>query len=1004
MNIVTPIKKHQTLTLLIALMLFVGGLISYLKLNTIEEPILIQRNAIITTHYPGASPREVENDVTDLLETALKQLPFIHHISSLSSQGKSIINVQINPNYPAKKLPQAWQLLKDKAADLQNHLPINVEKPIVDITPNEVYGILLAMTGNGFSDTELKHYSELLKQKISIIPGVQKTITWGEQIESINLYFPQTQVAQLNISENSIYSKLKHPNTITSAGNVLVDNQEIHIRPLVKNNPLEEIGNVVIHHQSNQVVHLNDIADISKGHLQPTNTLMRFNMNPAVGLAISLDPKNISQTGDAIKQKIQELKSTSPSGIEIEMISFQPNQIKFSIKQFDKIWLISLCLIIITLILTLGIRSGLIQALVLLITFSTLLIILYLLNIELQQVSYGALIITFCLLLDNSLIINQKIIDEMHHEKGVLSSAIDVVNKNGWLLFAGTIICILALTPLKFLSHTTSEYFSSFFIIFFFALLLSWISAITITPLLCTLFLKKENQPSTSIFPIRNFYSKVLNIALSYRLYTILLSSLLLILMLVAFQRIPHSFFPRSDQPQFLLHYWLPQGSQIDLTSQQLQQIEKNLIPNKAVESISTFVGGGAPKFLANYSPEILNSSYGLQIVKAKNYRDLNSLIIQTKQYILDNFPDAKVYFEKIKLGPTSSNLIKARFSGPDDLLLRQLAEQALNIYQQYPGLQAQTNWRNPTPVIYPDLDEVGVRTSGISKMSIANALKEAFSGREIGTYQEQNHLIPIVAYRTFDDRRGLDNLYDIMLWSPVIQKSISIQQVINGIEMIWENPFIFRNAQIHSIDVQSHAQEMDSTVFNQIKKKIQKMTLPEGYYLNWEGEHEDIHQMLKQLMQSLPLIGIIIFLILVFIFNELKKPFIILLALPFSLIGITLGLLLAGMPFGFMSLLGLLIIMGILIKSSMILLYQQDNAKYSLSELIPSFTQQIGLFYLTLLVISVGSIPLIMNAFFKEIAITLIFGLMTTAILISLILPGFYSLAMGINKKIIGN
>lgn len=1032
MNIAKLSLKYKTFSIIFMALLLIGGIIAFSKLNKMEEPILSSKTALITTHYAGASPLEVEEEISQILESGLKELSFIDKISSISSEGVSNISIQLSATLTNKQLPQAWQIVQDKVNELKKHLPTHVKKPIVNTAPDEMFNIVLAITGNGFTPAELKTHTDQLKQKLSTLSGVNKLVTWGEPAESIDIYLPQKQFLYLGIPEKAIYSKLKNQNLQSYSGKISIDHQNILIRPMSITNPIEEIGNLIIQHQANKIIHLNDIADISRNYVNPT-TLMRYNGDPAIGLALSIEPKNAIKIGKEVKQKINAFKEFIPAGVEIETISFQPNSFQESIISFGITAITSFIIISMMLILTLGIRCGLLQAFIIVLSFSATLIMMYWMRIDLERVSSGALIIALCLLINNNIILNQSISRQVQQGKEIVHAAIDGVQKNIWLLLIGTLVLILAISPIILSQNIASEYTHSFFMVLSLSLILGWIISILMTPLLYSLVLTKDSYTERGLISLylqklnygvstegiyhRNThktqactkkdqdensanvamnarqprgYEKIVTLALCNKKHTILLFFILLVASCIGFTLLKQSFLPNSDRNQFMIHYWLPQGSDIERTSQQLQKIENYLTMNDKISSISSFIGAGAPKFLLNYQPESLNPSYAFQLIKIKNMNDLTPLISQIDKYISENYPDAKANIEKLKLGPPTSGTIKVRFSGEDPGTLRQLADNVIDIYQQSHGSYIYHNWRNKIPVVRPELDEISARASGVTKKDIANALEEAFAGRKIGIYQDQKGYVPIMAHRTFDGRQGFETLYDLLIWSPVAQKSISIQQVINKVEMIWENPFLFHYNQARSIEVQSHFGSLTYPIFKKIKQEIQNIKLPSDYTIGWEGEYEEAKKAEGALLKIFIFISVVIALLLILYFNNLRQPFLVLLCVPLTIIGVTLGLWITQSAFGYMSMLGLLVLWGIMLKNTMVFVEKSIPDIESIN--LFCFCENISTFYLNAGLISMGLLPLLTNDLFRETAIILIFGLVITTIIMSLLVPVLFS------------
>jgi len=1009
MNIAQHAIEKKIITLLFTAIFLIGGILAYTQLGRFEDPQFTIKSAIITTAYPGASPYEVENEVTELIEKAVQELPELDTVSSISSEGRSLVTIEIKPQYTGQQLPAIWQKLRNQIADISNQLPPGASTPQINDDFGDVYGILFAVTGDGYSYAELKEHVDFLRRELLLVPGVAKVILWGIQQQAIYIDIFQNRLAQLKLSEKNIYSTINIQNMVIPAGDVSVGSQYVEISPTGTASSIEQLSNIVISGAHDSIIRLSDLANIHRGYTTPPQTLMRYNGKPAIGLGIStITGGNVVKTGKLVKEKLDALENLTPAGIEISTISYQSDTVTHAINGFFKALIEAFIIVVLTLVVTMGIRSGLLQGMVMLITIGATLIGMYLMHIDFQRISLGALIISLGMLVDDAIVVNEGMLVNLEKGLDKLKSAIEIVQNNIWPLFAATTINALAFAAISFSPDNTGEYCNSLFWVIALALMMSWLIAITITPLLGVMFLKTNVQPHTPYqHKIYHYYQNILMFALKRKGKTMFSMLFLLILAILGFGLIKHSFFPDSDRPQFLIDYWLPQGTHIEQVSSDLKEIEQYLLQNKNVTNVATFVGAGAPRFILTYMPEHPNRSYGQLIVGVKDYRKIDHLLISTKQHIQSHFPSSEPIMQKFKLGTGGIGTVKVRIRGDESSQLRALSEQVRHIFlDNSNAINIKTNWRNQVPVIRPQFFEVGARLTGISKSDLSQALEETFDGRQIGVFRESNELIPIVAKRIFSEKISFDNLYDVTIWSPTAQQAIPIMQVLNGIELIWQNPFLCRRNQIKTIEIQCDPMKgLASELFNQVKGKIQAIELPSGYHLEWGGEYENSKKAQAGLWRGLPLSYLAMALIVIILFNRLKQPLIIFLCVPLAIIGVTFGLLITGTPFGFMALLGLLSLSGMLIKNAIVLITQIDQqrqrGKYAYRALIDASVSRLRPVTMTALTASLGLLPLLPDIFFRGMAVTIIFGLMFATILTLIIVPVLYAWLFKIEENI---
>ncbi|OQY54450.1 MAG: AcrB/AcrD/AcrF family protein [Candidatus Parabeggiatoa sp. nov. 2] len=1004
MNIAEYAISKKTITLVMTFLLLGGGLISYERLGRFEDPEFTLKEALIITYYPGALPTEVEEEVTDVLETAVQQMPQLKKVTSISRAGQSFIIVEMDDKYDKYTLPQVWDELRRKVSDAQSKFPPGVQPSVVHDDFGDVYGIFFAVTADGYSYREIKDYVDFLKRELLLVPGVAKIDIWGAQQEAIFVEISRSKLAQLGISLEAIYGTLEQQNIVASAGSVKVGSEYILIHPSGGIDSVAEIGELLINDQSSdKLIYLKDVGTISRDYVTPPQTLLRFNGKPGLAIGISsVSGGNVVKLGKAVKAKLKQLEAQSPLGMELGIISYQSDTVEKEVNGFVSSFLQALAIVIIVLLIFMGLRSGLLIGVILLLTVCGTVIVMDIYDIDLQRISLGALIIALGMLVDNAIVVTEGILIKIQTGTERLKAAKEVVQQTMWPLLGATVVAILAFAAIGLSQNAAGEFTRSLFQVILISLMMSWVIAITITPLFCVLFLKSDTK-HVGKDPYRGLlyqiYKLFLRVCMRLKWLTVMAMLGLLFLAIYGFGFLEDSFFPGSTRPQLMINYWRTEGTDIRATSEDLKQIEEYLMKLEGVESVATFVGAGALRFILVYAPEKNYSSYGQILVTVDDYQRIDSLIPVIRQHLDENFPDAEPKLKKFRLGPGSGAMIKARFSGPDPVVLRQLSNQAQAIMREDENaIDIRDDWRQRVKVLRPQFAEAQARVVGISRPAVNRALEAAFSGTQVGIYREDNKLLPIISRPPKAERADVDNIKDIQIWSPAAQKSIPIRQVVSGFVTEWQDAIIHRHNRKRTITPQCDPKVGNaSVVFERIRPKIEAIELPIGYELEWGGEYEDSTEAQKALAAGLPVSFLAMVLVVIFLFNSLRQPLIIWLCVPLAIIGVTLGLLLTKQSFGFMAMLGFLSLSGMLIKNAIVLIDQIDleirEGKPPFSAILDSSVSRLRPVTMAAITTVLGMVPLIFDAFFISMAVTIMFGLTFATVLTLIVVPILYAI-----------
>ena len=993
--------QNRTVTLILICLITLGGILSYDRLGRLEDPEFTIKEAVIYTLYPGAEAAEVEREITEPLETAVQQLKQLHEVRSISRSGLSIIYAEIKDSYDKDTLPQVWDELRRKINAAAAELPPGASSPNINDDFGDVYGVFLALTGDGYTQRELQKTAEDLRRELLLCDDVGRIDFWGVQQEVVYVEFDRAKFAALGFSPGLIFNTIRQQNSVTEAGKVQVGSEHIQLRVTGDYSTIEDIGNQLIQGGGdNGLVRLKDVARIHKGFVEPQNSLLHQNGLPAVGIGIStVSGGNVVKMGDSIKDKLGELHHRLPVGMELHTISFQSETVQDAVDGFVLNLLEAVAIVVLLLVIFMGLREGFIIGGVLLLTILATFIGMEILEINLQRISLGALIIALGMLVDNAIVVAEGY--SIKTRKGLNSqqAALQTVKETQYPLLGATVIAILAFAAISLSNDVTGEFLGSLFKVIALALGLSWILAITVVPYLCVTFIPANPElQGRDMYGNRFFrlYKTFLSGCIKRRGLTLVMVVGMLMGAIYGFGFVKQNFFPGSTRPQFMVDLTYPEGTHIAHTASEVDRAYRQLRTLPGVTDVTSFTGLGALRFILTYNPENPHSGYGQLLVTVDDYRKIDELIPMVRDYLRSNHQGAVSKVEKFKLGP-GGKAIEARFSGPDATILRQLGEQTKSIMYRHDNTDAiTTDWGEMVKVASVEMAVTRSQESTVIRPEIAQSLAGNFSGTTVGLYREGEDLLPIVIRPPENQRKGIDNLQSVMVWSDATSTSLPLEQVTAGVSTSWEDPVIRRLNRQRTLTVSCVQLEgTANSLFNELRGEIEAIELPTGYTLEWGGEYENSKEANEKLMAKVPLAFVLMFFISVMLFNSLRHPVIIFLGLPLALIGVAAGLLLFNMPFGFMALLGFLSLSGMLIKNEIVLLDQINielqAGKRPLQAVIDSAVSRVRPVTMAAFTTVLGMLPLLWDAFFNAMAVTIMAGLTFATLLTLVVVPVLY-------------
>lgn len=1002
MKIIDFALNKRSLMVLLMILTVLGGIFCYQNLGRLEYPAFTIKIATVVTTYPGATAAEVEQEVTDRIEEEIQKMAQIDNVRSLSRAGLSIIYVEIKPEFSSLEMPQIWDELRRKINDIAPQLPKGVSAPKVIDDFGDVYGVFLSISGDGYTIDELKDYADDLKKELLRIDDVAKISLWGVPQKVIYVEFKRSQLAMLEISQDEFFGTLSANNQIAASGKIKTGDEYVSFRVSGEINSEQAISDLYVADKKGKLVRIGDFATVTRGHEEPLRQMLRFNGKPAVGLGVStVSGGNVVQMGEAIKARLKILEGERPAGIQIGYINYQSDDVQRSLDEFMVNLLESLLIVIGLLLLTMGWRSGMVIGLTLLLIILGTFIGMYLRGIEMQLVSLGALIIALGMLVDNAIVIVDSYLVKLSRGIPREKAVSEAVIETQWPLLGATVVAILAFMAIGFNPGNIGEFCRSLFDVIAISLLLSWLMAITMTPLLCLWLVKPPAVESgTDIFDhgIYRWYRGFLDKCLRYRYLTLLVLAAALALSVYGATFVKRNFFPDSVRPQFYVDYWRNQASHIDETARDAAQLDAFIRTLPGVTSTSAFVGEGALRFILNYDYNDPSPAFAQVLIDVENPQMIDSLIPKIEHYLSLHFPSADAAVRRFTEGTSIPFTVEARFRGPDPAVLRNLAEQAKAIMRNEPAARyVRDDWRPPVKAIRVNYSEVNARQTGISRADVSRSLQWNFNGIVTGVLREGNDQIPIISRPVASDRESLDNLEKVQIWSGALKHAFTLTQACNDVEVVWEPPQIRHRDRVPAITVQcSQRTGTADELQRKLQPQIESIPLPPLYSLEWEGEYDENATAQAGLKKLFPISLVLMFIVVAMLFRTMRESVTAVSCLPFAAIGVVGGLLICDLPFGFMAILGFLGLSGMLIKNAIVLL-DQINLEESKGHdpyvaILNAAVSRLRPVTMAAGTTILGVLPLVFHPFYASMAATIMFGLLGATVLTLIIVPAVYA------------
>ena len=1003
MKLVKYFLSKKPVTILLLVLVLAGGLLAYVKMGKLEDAPFTIKQALVLTPYPGASPSEVQSQVTDVLEESIQALGELYYLKTENRAGLSKITVYVKKETRADEMQQLWDKLRRKVSDVQSKLPEGAGPSVVNDDFGDVLGVFYGLTGSGHSYRELEDEAKLIKNEILKVKDVAKVEIYGTQTPTIDISVSPSVMARSGITMADIARAFEAQNKVVDAGGIDVGSNRLRIESTGNFYSLDDIRNLTIVSRTGEHFRLADITRIEESYQTPASNLMRINGQPAVGIAISTVPTgNVVDMAAAVKESLQQMSGSMPEGFELVTLYDQGYESAVANQGFILNLIISVLTVVAILLFFIGFKNGLLIGSGLVFSIFATLIVMLCTDIALQRMSLAAIIIAMGMLVDNAIVVSDSALVNMQRGMRKRVAIMRACSSTALPLLAATVIAILTFLPIYFSPHITGELLSSLVIVIGVSLMFSWVFALTQTPFFIQEFVRRPRpeELKSALFDGKyyNMFRRSLHWVIKHRYATIACMVLLLVLSAWSFKFIPKVFVPALDKQYFTVDVWLPEGSNIDETGKLAEEMAAYIRTHGEAEMVSTFIGRTPPRYyLSNvaFGPQ---SNYTQLLVKCHTSEESRRLNAALQDSIRLKFPGPLIKVNKFELSPLTEAVIEARFLGPDPAVLDSLVGQAIEIMRRNPKVaDARNEWGNMALMLRPVYDPVKAGELGITKAQMMQSVKSISDGVPVGIYRDNEKKVPVLLKSEGYDITDAASLGNFSVWNG--ERSAPLSLVTERIETTWDFP------QMRTYNRQLSMAAMCGVkpghtmaeVHGEIRSEIEAMPLPPGYTFFWDSQYKDQGEAMEAIAKYFPLAFLMLIVILVALFGNFRQPIIILCILPLSLIGVAVGMLLTGFDFGFFPIAGWLGLLGMIIKNVIVLI---DEINIQRREGVPAYTAVIEstvsrtrpvLMAATTTIL--GMVPLLFDIAFGGMAATIIFGLTFATLLTLFVTPALYIL-----------
>ena len=1023
MNVTRAAIERNRVTTALLILLLVSGGFTYMTMPRAEDPGFVVRTAVVITFFPGASPERVELLVTDKIEKVVQEIPELDYVTSQSTTGTSIVWAEIQPSY--KEMRPIWDDLRRKVERAAPDLPEGIIGPVVNDEFGDVFGTIIAITGDDedYSYAELKDVADDVRDELLSIGEVAKVEIYGAQEERVFVEYNNARLAEVGISPFQLQAILESRNIIIPGGAITTSAERIALEPSGNFESVDDLRSSVIHLPgSNDVIAPQDIATVRRGYVDPPQTMTRASGLPALALAISLrEGGNIISLGEQFMPVFERVKASYPIGIEFDLVAYQPDVVDRKINEFVQNLLQAIGVIILVMLITLGIRTGLVVSTLIPMTILTSLLIMPVFGVGLHQMSLAALIIALGIMVDNAIVMSESIMVRLAKGRNRLEAVVESATELRIPLLTASLTTAAAFLPMYLAESTAGEYVGSIFIVITITLLSSWVLSLTMIPMFSFLFLKVKKAESADRYEsgVYRRYRGLLVAVLKHRTLSLAGTVGLFAVAMFMFRFVPNIFFPPSDRLMVQGEIKLPVGTPIEQTERVAIEVEHfiqdSLIATEdrpgGVTNWATFVGEGAPRYMLPYNRELASPEYAFMMINVNGLSAIPTTILRLEQFTQRTLPDAITKFAAPPLGPPVNSPIEVRISGRDTDVLFGLVDQVKAQLASVGGTRNITDdWGQRTKKLLVNVNEPRARRAGVSSRDVAVSLQTAFSGFPTTQYREEDKIIPVTLRSVEADRNDLGKIESLNVYAQATGQTVPLKQVAD-VEVVWQPSKIRRRDRFRTVAVLADvergvtAAEVNAQLVPWLEEESAEWAL--GYRYEIGGEAEEARTSQASINVKMPIMMLIIVLLLVAQFNSFRRPLIILLTIPLGLIGVVFGLLVTGSYFGFMTLLGVFALAGIVINNAIVLI---DRIRIEIDEhgldparaVIEAAQRRLRPILLTTATTAAGLLPLWYGGgpMWKPMAIAIIFGLLFATVLTLGFVPLLYSLFFRVSFK----
>ena len=1003
--------RHKSIIYYFIAVLLTFGIFSFTHMGRMEDPDFTMRTMVVGVSWPGASPQQMSDQVTDKLEEKLRDLPGVDYTKSFTDGSKSVIYINLKENLPSNKIRPAWEEARNMINDEWKSLPSGVQGPSINDRFDDVYGTIYALSGDEFSYEEKRQQAEDLKRQLLSVPNVKKIALIGVQEKSLDVTINKDKLASYQVSTQQLLTALKQQSAMVPAGMVNTDTNNVYLRINGVFDSVDAVKNMPIR-INNQTIRLGDIADVTMTYKDPSSPQFYYEGKPAIGIAISMDAgANNIEFGKAIDTKLKELKTTIPAGLSLDQVSNQPHIVKESIGDFSQSLFEAIAIVLLVSFASLGIRTGIVVALTIPVVVSTTFVLMYENGIYLHKVSLGALILALGLLVDDAIIVVEMMSVKLEEGFNHWRAATFAYESTAFPMLSGTLITCAGFLPLALAEGMVAEFTKSLSIVVFMALILSWIASVLVSPVLGYKIIENKAEKPESEWTRRDhimhrlktvFYARfesLLHWALGHHKAVLLLTLGAFILSLLSFPLIKQEFFPSSTRNEIIVSMQFPQSSSIDYTQNQAKSLDALLKDNEHIDHFTTYVGEGSPRFVLTLEPELPRANFMQTIIVTKSLEDRDALFKDLQDQLNDQYPSALINMQFVQIGPPSKYPVMLRVSGPDASEVKTIANDVKAKMQEDKDLHnIAFDWPDTEPVAQIHIDPDKARMLGINSYAVSLHLQSLLSGTKSGEYYEGNQTIPVTFRLSGNENHNLAALSSLPIQTGN-GSYVPLSQIAT-ISMSQEEGIIWHRNMMPTISI--HANVGPGVLGNAKTKEIYnklaeyRQDLPTGYTIDLDGSAEKSVTAVQKLLVPMPIMLFAIMTILMFQLKRIALMFMALFTAPLGLIGVVLALNITRTPLGFMAILGIIALSGMIIRNSIILLDQIEihraEGQSAREAIINSATLRFRPIMLTAIAAILGMIPLMGSVFWSPLAIAFSGGLLVATILTLIVLPVMYA------------